>query len=149
MSGRRAVAVSVVLAATGALAVALAKRSASRSAPVRQRTPGHGHPGGRLIGDAGHYDLGSRLLFGPVFRRIAAEVASVAPPRSDVLEVGCGSGHLAIRMARDHGLRVTASDLDPAMVARARANIDRVFRLGDPARPGCTEADVAALPFPP
>ncbi|HXQ96018.1 MAG TPA: class I SAM-dependent methyltransferase, partial [Candidatus Acidoferrales bacterium] len=46
-------------------------------------------------------------------------------------------------------LRVTASDLDPAMVARARANIDRVFRLGDPARPGCTEADVAALPFPP
>ena len=66
-----------------------------------------------------------------------------------VLEVGCGPGHLAIRMARDHGLRVTASDLDPAMVARAAANIDRAFAPGDTVRPTIVAGDVAALPFAP
>ncbi|MGO9206884.1 MAG: class I SAM-dependent methyltransferase [Candidatus Limnocylindrales bacterium] len=141
---RRAVVVSVVVSAAGVVAVAAARRSAS----VRERVLGRPEPSGRLLADAGAYDLWSRLFFGPIFRRIAADVASVAPPRSEVLEVGCGPGHLAIRMARDHGLRVTASDLDSAMVVRAQANIERVFGADDLGRPGCTEADVAALPFP-
>ena len=39
-------------------------------------------------------------LFGP----IADDIAGVAPPGTAVLEVGCGSGALSIRLAADHGL---------------------------------------------
>ena len=123
--------------------------AAARSRRRRDRAPGEdpADPAGRLIGDVAAYDLGSRLLYGPIFRHVAREVAAVTPPGAAVLEVGCGPGHLAIRMARDHGLRVTASDLDPAMVARAAANVDRAFAPGDPVRPTIVVGDVAALPF--
>jgi cyclopropane fatty-acyl-phospholipid synthase-like methyltransferase len=83
-------------------------------------------PGGILIGDAVVYDaLSHRLLLGSLFGRIAADVAAVAPDGARVLEVGCGPGHLSIRLARPHGLDVTGLDLDPAMIERARANADR------------------------
>jgi SAM-dependent methyltransferase len=64
-----------------------------------------------------------------------------------VLEVGCGPGHLSIRLARDHGLEVTGLDLDPAMIARARANTDRAGNRGGP-RPSFLVGEVAALAFP-
>jgi SAM-dependent methyltransferase len=144
MSGRRRViGVSVGLST----AVAVAAMLAGRSRRVHEFAHGRAVEGGRLITDTGGYDLWSRLFLGPAFRDITADVADTAPPGADVLEVGCGPGHLAIRLARE-GLRVTASDLDPAMVARARANVDRAFAPDDPARPGCLEADVASLPFP-
>ena len=144
MSGRRRViGISVALSAAGTIAALLA----ARSGRVHEFVHGRAVGGGRLITDAGGYDLWSRLFLGPAFRDIAADVADTAPPGADVLEVGCGPGHLAVRLAHE-GLRVTASDLDPAMVARARANVDRVFAADDPARPGCLEADVASLPFP-
>ena len=140
---RRVIGVSVVLSAAGAVSALLA----ARSRRVHEFVHGRATEGGRLITDAGGYDLWSRLFLGPAFRDITADVADTAPPGADVLEVGCGPGHLAIRLARE-GLRVTASDLDPTMVARARANVDRAFAPDDPARPGCLEADVADLPFP-
>ena len=62
-------------------------------------------------------------------------------------EVGCGPGHLSIRLARQHGLEVTGLDLDPAMIARARANTDRP-EAGDQRRPEFLVGDVAALAFP-
>jgi SAM-dependent methyltransferase len=58
-----------------------------------------------------------------------------------VLEVGCGPG-LSIRLAGRHGLEVTGLDLDPAMVARARANADRL-RGGDQRRPSFLVGDTA------
>ena len=103
-------------AAAAALAVLRHGRRAAR---------GHQAAGGILIGDAAVYDTLSRLLLGPLHRRIAADVAAVAPDGARVLEVGCGPGHLSIRLARQHGLEVTGLDLDPAMITRARANADR------------------------
>jgi ubiquinone/menaquinone biosynthesis C-methylase UbiE len=64
-----------------------------------------------------------------------------------VLEVGCGPGHLSTRLARQHRLDVTGVDLDPAMIARARANADRP-EIGDQRRPEFLVGDVAALAFP-
>jgi ubiquinone/menaquinone biosynthesis C-methylase UbiE len=102
--------------------------------------------GGILIGHAGVYDALTRLLLGPLYRRIAADVAAAAPAGARVLEVGCGPGHLSIRLAR-HGFAVTGLDLDQAMIARARANADRPGN-SDQRRPSLLVGDVAALAFP-
>jgi SAM-dependent methyltransferase len=129
-----------VLAGAAAAAVAVLRHG-------RHATRGHNVAGGILIGDAVLYDTMSRLLLSPLVKRIAADVASVAPDGAQVLEVGCGPGHLSIRLARHHGLEVTGLDLDPAMIARARANADRLGN-GDGRRPEFLVGDVAALAFP-
>jgi SAM-dependent methyltransferase len=128
----------VAAAAAAALAVLRHGRHAAR---------GHQVPGGILIGDAAVYDTLSRLLLGPFLARIAADVAAAAPEGARVLEVGCGPGHLSVRLARQHGLEVTGLDLDPTMIARARANADRAANHGG-RRPSFLAGDVAALAFP-
>jgi SAM-dependent methyltransferase len=128
-----------ILAGAAAAAVAVMRHG-------RRATRGHRVAGGILIGHAGVYDALSRLLLGPFLARIAADVAAVAPAGARVLEVGCGPGHLSIRLAR-HGLEVTGLDLDPAMIARARANTDRAGNRGG-RRPSFLVGDVAALAFP-
>src|SRR5215218_6907264 len=126
----------------GATAVALAAVQ-----HVRGATTGHRVPGGILIGDTAIYDVLSRLLLGPFFGRIAADVAAVAPDGARVLEVGCGAGSLSIRLVRQHDLEVTGLDLDPVMIARARANADR-SRDAHGRQPAFLVGDVAALAFP-
>jgi SAM-dependent methyltransferase len=124
----------------GAAAAALAVLRHGRHA-----IQGHQTPGGILIGDAARYDTLSRLLLSPLLKRIAADVASVAPADAQVLEVGCGPGHLSIRLARHHRLEVTGLDLDPAMIARANTHRPET---GDQRRPEFLVGDVAALAFP-
>src|SRR5437773_10118436 len=103
-----------VLAGAAAAAVAVLRHG-------RHATRGQQVPGGILIGDAVRYDTLSRLLLSPLIKGIAADVAAVVPAGARVLEVGCGPGHLSLRLARHHGLEVTGLDLDPAMITRARA----------------------------
>jgi SAM-dependent methyltransferase len=129
-----------VLAGAAVAAVAVLRHG-------RRTTRGHPVPGGILIGDTARYDTLSRLLLSPLIKRIAADVASLALAGAQVLEVGCGPGHLSIRLARHHGLEVTGLDLDPAMITRARANADRP-ETGDQRRPEFLVGDVAALAFP-
>jgi SAM-dependent methyltransferase len=128
-----------ILAGAAAVAVAVLRRG-------RRAARGHTVAGGILIGHAGVYDALTRLLLGPLYRRIAADVAAAAPAGARVLEVGCGPGHLSIRLAR-HGFAVTGLDLDQAMIARARANADRPGN-SDQRRPSLLVGDVAALAFP-
>jgi SAM-dependent methyltransferase len=130
----------VILAGAAAAAVAVMRHG-------HRATHGHRVPGGILVGDAVVYDTLSRLLLGPFVARIAADVATVAPDGARVLEVGCGPGHLSIRLARQHGLEMTGLDLDPAMIARARANTDRAVNRGG-RRPSLLVGDVASLAFP-
>jgi SAM-dependent methyltransferase len=113
----------------------------------RRAARGHTVAGGILIGHAGVYDTLSRLLLGPLIDGIAADVAAVAPAGAQVLEVGCGPGHLSIRLARHHAFEVTGLDLDPAMIDRTRANADRPGN-SDQHRPSFVVGDVATLPFP-
>jgi SAM-dependent methyltransferase len=130
----------VILLGAAAAAVAVMRHG-------RRTAGGHRVPGGILIGDVGVYDALSRLLLGPFFGRIAADVAAAVPDGARILEVGCGPGHLSTRLARQHGLEVTGLDLDPVMIARARANADRAGD-GERGRPSFLVGDVASLAFP-
>ena len=117
----------------------------------RGAAKGREEQGSILIGDAAAYDAMSRLFFGSFFGSIAADAAAVAaavaPEGARVLEVGCGPGHLSIRLARRHDLHTTGLDLDPAMIERARANADRAGE-GFGRLPSFLVGDVASLPFP-
>jgi SAM-dependent methyltransferase len=127
-------------AAAAAAAFALARH-------FRGAHSGRRVPGGVLVGDPTVYDtLAHRLLLGSFLRRIAADVAAVAPEGARVLEVGCGPGRLSILLARQHGLDVTGIDLDPGMIERARANAARPE--GGGRRPSFLVGDVASLAFP-
>ena len=130
----------MLVAGAAVAAVAVMRRG-------RHAARGHQEPGGTLIADAGVYDTLSRLLLGPLVKRIAADVATVAADGAQILEVGCGPGHLSLRLGRHHGFEMTGLDLDPAMIARARANADRPEN-GDQRRPEFLIGDVAALAFP-
>jgi SAM-dependent methyltransferase len=119
---------------------------AAAVAAVRHRgaAPGREVPGGILMGQPDVYDTLTRILMGSLFRGIAADVAAGSPVGARVLEVGCGPGHLAIRLAAE-GLEVTGLDLDPAMIERARVNAteaDATTRLS------FVVGSAAALPFP-
>jgi SAM-dependent methyltransferase len=130
----------VILAGAAAAALAFLRHG-------RRAAQGHQASGGILIGNAVAYDALSRLLLGQLYRRIAADVAAVAPDGARVLEVGCGPGHLSVQLAGQHRLEVTGLDLDPAMIARAAANTDRAANRGG-RRPSFLVGDVAALTFP-
>jgi SAM-dependent methyltransferase len=135
---RRSMTLLGAAAAAAAVAVVRHGRGAARGRRV---------PGGILIGDAVVYDTLSWLLLGPFVGRIAADIAATAPDGARVLGVGCGPGHLSIRLARQHGLQVTGVDLDPAMLERARANANSPG-AGEGRRPSFLVGDVAALAFP-
>ena len=140
MRGARIPAIVVALGAALAVAALALVRHVGR-----RHGGGVTTPGGVVMGDVGRYDTLSRILLGRLFGPIAADIAAAAPPGAQVLEVGCGPGHLASRLARDHGLEVVGLDLDPAMIERARVNAER-HGTGGP-RPTFVAGDVAAMPF--
>ena len=84
------------------------------------------HPGGRASTD--------RLL----------EWADVRA-REHVLDVGCGVGTTAVRLARETGAQVVAADISPLMRERAAANV-AAAGLADNVR--VDEADILELPYP-
>jgi SAM-dependent methyltransferase len=112
----------------------------------RQHAKGHHVAGGILMGDAGAYNRLTGFFFGLLYRSIASDIGMHAVPGSKVLEVGCGPGNLSLRLARDYGLDVTGVDLDPAMIERARAKIERV-PAEQTRMPTFTVANAAAMTF--
>ena len=92
----------------------------------------------KMIWMAGDYDIFSRYLEDGA--REFYERLPVSPGGS-LLDVGCGSGQLALMAAKD-GLEVTGVDIAPNLVERARA---RAKAAGLRAR--FEEADAEALPF--
>jgi demethylmenaquinone methyltransferase/2-methoxy-6-polyprenyl-1,4-benzoquinol methylase len=64
------------------------------------------------------YDLGIRLLSFGHIEKVYNRVAQLARG-PEVLDLGCGTGNVALRLAR-RGLRVTGVDLSPEMLDLAR-----------------------------
>jgi SAM-dependent methyltransferase len=84
------------------------------------------HPGGRASTD--------RLL----------ELAAVRPGEQ-VLDIGCGVGTTAIRLAREYEAQVVAADIAPLMRDRAQANVSAA---GVADRVSVEDADIRSLPYP-
>jgi ubiquinone/menaquinone biosynthesis C-methylase UbiE len=90
------------------------------------------------------YDVMSRRVLRGLYRRLAADVAGVAPDSGAVLDVGTGPGVLLVELAaRRPDLRLTGIDLSADMVAAATRNLEPLGEGAD-ARIG----DVTSLPFP-
>ena len=118
------------------------------TAVYRHAASGRRVPGGMLIDDPRGYDrLSHRILLGSFFGRIAADIEANAAHGARVLEVGCGPGHLSIRMASQLDYHVTGLDLDPRMIEVARANADhQIRRRPPPANVRCRRRRLVALP---
>jgi ubiquinone/menaquinone biosynthesis C-methylase UbiE len=90
------------------------------------------------------YDFVSRRVLRGMYRRLAADVAGVAPDGGAVLDVGTGPGVLLVELAaRRPDLRLTGVDLSADMVAAATRNL---APFGERAR--TRVGDVTSLPFP-
>jgi len=87
---------------------------------------------------AGDYDRFSRYM--EQGARIFYKQLDI-PPGSQVLDVACGSGQLALWAARD-GVNVTGVDIAPNLVARARARA-----RAEDLNARFLEGDAEALPF--
>lgn len=89
------------------------------------------------------YDLVARRLLRVVYRRVAADIAAVAPQGAAVLDVGTGPGVLLVELAaRRPDLRLTGVDLSADMISAARRNLTP---FADRAR--VHVGDVTNLPF--
>lgn len=92
------------------------------------------------------YDRHTARLFGGIHTRVVEDVAAAAPEGGTVLDAGCGSGRLAVLIARRRpDLQVRGIDLEPGMieVATRRAQQEDLE-----ARVHFTVADLADLPVP-
>ncbi len=90
--------------------------------------------------------LGKRVIH-PGGRRSTEELFQLAnfQPGQRVLDVGCGVGTTAITMTRRFGADVTAVDISPLMLERARANI---ARAGLHSRISVEQGNILELAFP-
>jgi ubiquinone/menaquinone biosynthesis C-methylase UbiE len=92
------------------------------------------------------YDRHAGRVFGGVYRRVSEDVAAAAPTAGVVLDAGCGSGRLAVEIARRRpDLRVHGVDLERGMVHMATRRAERE-KVAD--RVELTVADLADLPLP-
>jgi ubiquinone/menaquinone biosynthesis C-methylase UbiE len=90
------------------------------------------------------YDVVARRVLRGMYRRLAGDVAEVAPGGGAVLDVGTGPGVLLVELAaRRPDLRLTGIDLSDDMIAAAKRNLEP---FGD--RALARVGDVTGLPFP-
>jgi ubiquinone/menaquinone biosynthesis C-methylase UbiE len=90
------------------------------------------------------YDFLSRRILRGVYRRLADDVAGVAPQDGSVLDVGTGPGMFLVELAkRRPDLRLTGVDPSADMVGAAQRNL---VPFGD--RASVRAGDAARLPFP-
>ena len=93
-----------------------------------------------------NYDRHAGRMLGGMYRRVADDVAAMAPTAGVVLDAGCGTGRLALEIAmRRPDLQVRGVDLEQGMVDVAVQRAER-GRVTD--RVVFIVADLADLPLP-
>jgi ubiquinone/menaquinone biosynthesis C-methylase UbiE len=91
------------------------------------------------------YDEHARRFMRPVYRRLAKKAAGISPAGIRVLDIGTGSGYLAIELARARpDWHITGTDISADMLNLARQN---AARDGLDDRIDFLRAPAAALPF--
>jgi ubiquinone/menaquinone biosynthesis C-methylase UbiE len=91
------------------------------------------------------YDNHSRRFMGSIYRRFAKKVAGISLAGKRVLDIGTGSGHLAIELAGDYPYwQITGTDISENMLKLARQN---AAQAGLSHRIDFRQAPAAALPF--
>lgn len=92
------------------------------------------------------YDEHARRFMGPVYRRFVARVAGISLPVKRVLDIGTGSGRLAIELAKARSdWQVTGVDISEEMLKLARKNVNQ---SGLSNRIDFQQASATTLPFP-
>jgi ubiquinone/menaquinone biosynthesis C-methylase UbiE len=95
---------------------------------------------------ASFFDGHARRFMGPVYRRFAAKASRLNPPGGRTLDIGTGSGYLAIELAKARPeQQVTGIDVSEEMLKLAAGNAARSGLTG---RIEFRQAQAAALPFP-
>lgn len=96
----------------------------------------------------GVYDLVTRLIFSGRYDEIARSIAAEAPKGGTVVDLGCGTGEVLVRLAAlAPSLQLTGVDVDAEMIARAERKAERGVAHADRRRPRFVVADASALPF--
>lgn len=91
------------------------------------------------------YDEHARRFMGLIYRRFAAKVAGINPVGKRVLDIGTGSGRLAIELARVcSDWQITGIDISEDMLKLARQSTAQGGLAG---RVDFRQASAAALPF--
>ncbi|WP_205327339.1 class I SAM-dependent methyltransferase [Glycomyces sp. YM15] len=108
------------------------------------RSHQHQHGSGAIEGrHSDHYDTIARLFARPFYRRMARDIAALAPRDAAVLDVGTGPGILLRMLGQARpDLRLTGIDIAADMIEHAKHNL-----AGLSTPPDLLAADVAALPF--
>lgn len=92
------------------------------------------------------YDEHARRFMGSVYRRFTRKAAGLIPAGAHVLDVGTGTGRLAIELAKARpDLHITGVDISEDMLGMARQN---AAQSGLSAVVEFRPAPAAALPFP-
>jgi len=92
------------------------------------------------------YDQHTARIFAGLHRKVVEDVAAAAPDGGVVLDAGCGSGRLAVLIARRRpDLQVRGVDLEQGMVTVAAR---RAAHENLESRVTFTAADLADLPLP-
>ena len=104
----------------------------------------HGGPDGFTGRRVRWYDFMASKLIRRLYRRLARDLAPLAPEGGAVLDVGTGPGVLLLELAQQRpDLTLTGLDRSPDMVAAAQ---HKLARLGT--RATAVTGDAADLPFP-
>jgi len=92
------------------------------------------------------YNEHARRFMGPAYRRFARKVAKISLPGKHVLDIGTGSGLLAIELAKEHpDWQISGIDISEEMLKLARQN---AAQIGLSDKIDFRQAPAAALPFP-